>query len=237
MEDDLTCEFVGNNNIKSFISCFEVIKVDETIKYKCLVDGCGCTITQKSNAIRHLRIQHKNISDAIEKNKTSTAEVQKKMEEIELRVKVDVPMIWDSCVNLVVKNALPVCIVDAPEFQALLKPYVIALHKKGITLTINAKTIKKHIEERAVNVHDAIIGKLRDKPVSLMVDIGSRYGRSIMGVNVAYFEDAAVKICTLDMQVLRMSATGENLEAAIKKVLDEHSIALQQVLAITTDNG
>lgn len=58
-----------------------------------------------------------------------------------------------------------------------------------------------------------------------------------MGVNVAYFEDAAVKICTLDMQVLRMSATGENLEAAIKKVLDEHSIALQQVLAITTDNG
>lgn len=70
-----------------------------------------------------------------------------------------------------------------------------------------------------------------------MLDIASRYNRSVLGVNISYFHDGKIRIRTIGMHVLRFSHTAKNLKELIIKNLEEFSICLDQVIAVTTDNG
>lgn len=70
-----------------------------------------------------------------------------------------------------------------------------------------------------------------------MVDIASRYCRSVLGVNVAYFDSGQSKVRTIGMHVIRCSQTAANIVKMIKKDLSDYCIQLNQLVAITTDNG
>lgn len=70
-----------------------------------------------------------------------------------------------------------------------------------------------------------------------MVDIASRYNRSVFGINVAFMKNHDIVTRTIGMHALHMAHTGKNLRDMIVQNLDSFKIPLENVLSVTSDNG
>lgn len=160
-----------------------------------------------------------------------------KSEVFEIRVKVNPKEIFNACVELITINSMPMSIVESPAFKRVLKPYVTALELKGIKLIINRRNILKHIQKKADQLKEIIMLEVKNKYLCLMIDIGSRYNRSIFGINVAYMQNSKVRIYTIGMHPLQKCHNAENLRDVIKDKLNEYNISLNQIFSITSDNG
>lgn len=233
----ITIDDVIANNFQFAIQCFlsETKEIGKT-NLICLIDDCEQKYYSASAAIRHVRLKHDIVYKTIQQNKENKNEsLHNKFYEI--RVKVNPQAIWNACVDLVTINALPLSVVEYPAFKTILKPYINSFERKGIDLIVNRQNIKTKIEERAQSIKNRIICECKNKMICLMLDIASRYNRSILGVNITYFYDGKIRIRTIGMHVLRFSHTAENLKELIIKNLQEFNIRLEQIIAVTTDNG
>lgn len=92
-------EYIVNNKISSYLTCCEEIRDEANgVLYAGSIDNCGKKYNLKSNAIRHIHLIHKNEFDAIRKNKaTQQDRNDNTLENIELRVRVNVEDIWNAC--------------------------------------------------------------------------------------------------------------------------------------------
>lgn len=234
----LTIELVEERIIRNYIDCFDSEQQENSNKHKysCKIQGCELSYEDKSCAIRHIRVIHVDIFEAIKRIK-SQKEYTQADNVIELQVIVSVQQIMDACVDLVTTNAFPLRCVDYPAFQVLLNPYRIALGRKGIRLNINRRTLAALIDQRANQIKTKITEEVKHNMVSIMVDIASRYNRSILGVNIAYNINGAVVHRTIGMHALHAAHTGILIRDIIIKNLEEYGLALPNYFAITTDNG
>lgn len=234
----LSIEDIIINNIKTYIECFEEKKNnDGKLVFSCCIDGCGKPYTEKSSAIRHLNKHHKEVYDYIKSVKLAPAEKTKSTFSFEIRVKVNPNDIMDACAELITVHGLPLSVVEYPAFKRLLHPYVVALQMKGVDLSINKNTIKKHIANRTNEVKKIISSETKNKMVSLMIDIASRYNRSVLGVTIAYMHGGEICVRTISMHVLKASHTGAHIRDLLKNILADYGIRLAQIVSITTDNG
>lgn len=236
---DSIVEEILVSDCKKYINCFRTeIGADGREKYVCKSNGCDKEYSDKSGAIRHLKKHHVETYNAVKHNKNSDPrEDSTSKPEIEIRVKVRTDDILDACVDLVTVNALPLSIVESSAFRRILKPYVTALKLKGINLVINRENIKDSIERRAQKIKKSIRLETKHKLLSLMLDIASRYNRSILGINIGFMKDGKICIRSSGMIVLNFSHTAAYIAELIKKNLAEYEIGLNQIISITTDNG
>lgn len=236
---DLSHDDVIAKNIKSYVECFEYTEQnDGKFNYVCRIDGCCKKYSQKSSSIRHLKNHHREVYHSIKCEKQEDNVDQKTPSySFEIRVKVNPNDILDACAELITANGLPLCAVEYPAFKKLLSPYVMALRMKGVDLSINQRSIKKHIEKRTNEVKNIIRNETRNKMISLMLDIASRYNRSVLGINIAYMFGGQICVRTIGMHVLKSSHTGSYISDLIKQILPDFQICLGQIVSITTDNG
>lgn len=226
------------NKCKRVIQCFKSTETEDgKIVFACQIDDCEHKYPAKSSAIRHVRINHNDFFIEIQKNKNEKQN-DYSSKEFEIRVKVNPDDIWNACVDLVTINGLPLSVVEYPAFKKILEPYVISLKRHGVDLIINRHNIKEKVEKRAKAVKEVIVSEARNKLVCVMIDIASRYNRSVLGVNIAYFHDGKIRIRTIGMHTLRFSQTARNLKELFKRNLMDFSIKIEeQVISMTTDNG
>lgn len=229
-----------NDTMKSFINCFirSVSDKNNKLVYKCLIVECNASYEEKTSAIRHIRVKHSAIYHAIQNNKNK-AHVEQKNDNktFQIRVKINLPDIWNACADLIIFNALPICFVDYPAFKKIIYPYTIALKSQGIDLTINQKNIKDLINKRAMETRKVITSEVKSKVICLMIDIATRFNRSLLGISITFNSNGKTCIRTLGMHVLRVSHTGSNIVEIIKTILSDFEISLNQVLSVTSDNG
>lgn len=226
--------YVKENSISEYLGCFnKVVETNGDTKYQCLAEKCCSVLSEKSSAIRHLKLQHKKIYNAIKNLKDSKG--SEKAEELELRVKVKLKDIWDGCLELVTRKGLPLSFVDSDGFKKIIKPYSIALKNQGINFVINSSNLQKYISENAEKVKHLIAKETKKKLISLMIDIASRHNRSVLGI--AFFLDGQLVIRTIGMHALHASHTAKYVASIIKKKLAEYDIALNQIISITSDNA
>lgn len=237
---DLTASNILENGVKSNLDCFEQ-KLDENqqLVCRCNIKDCGREYNSKTAAIRHIRLNHRDVHDKIKENKTPHALLQQDLMDssIEIRVKVVPSEIIEACVEMITVNALPLCAVEFPAFRKILNPYIVALNLKGINLVINKETIKDHINQAAAKIMETIRLEVRNKLVCLMIDIASRYNRSVLGTNIAYMSEGEICIRTIGMQTLKFSTTSKCIVENIKERLNQCGIDLEQIEAVTSDNG
>lgn len=227
-----------DQNCLLVIDCFDLKLIgDEKKKYFCKIKDCNKSYSDKSCAIRHIRVNHKEFHNCVENNKKALKPQNYDLNKIEIRCKVDPNEIWNACIDLITVNALPLCFVEYPAFKRVIKPYVDSLDRQGIKLTINRKIMKEKIEKRAKKMKEIITSEVRGKAVCLMLDIASRFNRSILGINISYLVNNIIVVRTIGMHVLRFTQTAKNIANIIKKILSEFQIFLNQVLSVTTDNG
>lgn len=233
----ITIEEVIALRFKKVIQCFNEVIENGKTSYVCQVNNCSNTYQSASASIRHVRIHHKEFHNTIQQNNLDTSIDTDLNKMMEIRVKVNPVEIWNACIDLVTVNALPLSFVEFPAFKTILQPYIISLRRQGVELVITRKNIKQKIEERAQSIKNIISSEVKNKMCSVMIDIASRYNRSILGVSISYFFNRKVRIRTIAMHVLKSAHTAEQIKDMIIKNLREYNIRLEQVLAVTSDNG
>lgn len=226
-----------HHNQHNLIDTFEQHLIEGVIRYVCSVGDCTANYNDRSNAIRHLRQNHSEKYKEIKAGQKKTTNQISFDKCIEIRVRVDPSEILKSCISLITVRALPISAVEYPEFKTILRPYKESLALKGIKLAINTEIMKKHIESCAEKITEMIADEMKEKLVCLLVDIASRYNRSIMGVNAAYMVDGNLTVRTIGMHVLHCSHTSTNLIEFIKKDLIKFNLTMDQIISLTTDNG
>lgn len=97
--------------------------------------------------------------------------------------------------------------------------------------------IKEHLNVMAVKVRDKIRDEVSGQKLCVMADIGSKNNRSIFGISIQYIIDGELHIRSVSMIELLKSHTGNHLAQVMIQCLSGFGIGLDQVIAITTDNG
>lgn len=226
----ITVETIKSEKILQYVKCFEIT---EDRRHKCLVDECNSIVSSSSAAVRHLKTQHKNIVNSI--NNLKKEPTQDDLTEV--KFKASPIMVWNAIMQIIVFGAIPFTILKSKGFRYLLNPFIAAFRSAGLQYSVNRTNTQSKIEEKTEQVKQIIKREVDGKMVCLLLDIASRYNRSIFGINIAYFHNGKVRVRTIGMHSLKISQTARNLYDIVKNKLNEFGIAIEQIFAVTTDNG
>lgn len=97
--------------------------------------------------------------------------------------------------------------------------------------------VLEHIEYLSSAIINAIKLEIKDRLLSLMVDIGMRNRRDILGVSVQYMRDSKIYIRSLGMILMTESHTALNINNKILACLKIFDIKPCQIVSITSDNA
>ncbi|XP_017085560.1 uncharacterized protein LOC108117563 [Drosophila eugracilis] len=139
----------------------------------------------------------------------------------------------EACVQFVTDEKLPFKMFDSAPFKTLTEQIF-----KGLEMTpVTARNVMQHVSEKYEREKALLISRLKNKVVSLKIDIASRHSKGILGLNVQYYHNKAIEIKTLGVIELHQKHTGLNLSSEIENILADFSISKQQIYTITSDNG
>lgn len=237
MSSRLSEKSIRDEKISKYISCFsELHSESNKLEFHCRIENCSTKYYDKSGAIRHLKTRHKPIYGLVSDNKKIQTSGSSDCI-LERRVAVNVGDIWNGCVEMITQNALPFTFVQTSGFQKIIRPYVIALARNGIDLNITTREIKKCIEKRTKQIKELIRAEVAKKTVCLMIDIATKYNRSLLGINISYHLNDQLRVRTIGMHTMHLSHTAVHIVEIIQEHLKEYNIEAEQVIAVTTDNG
>lgn len=139
-----------------------------------------------------------------------------------------------SCVEI---NGRPLIALEDSGYQNSIEFQLKYLAKHGCKLTINAKTVKPHIEEMANEIRKKIKIALNGKVISVMADIATKNHRGILSINAQYYSAGRINLITLGMLEMNIRHTAENIKDMIVELLNEYEISIDQVYSFTADNA
>lgn len=221
---------------------FEKITVDSKPVWKCLVPKCEKIYKSDVFSVRrrHLQDSHLAVLTSIEKKVNEQFDVEPEHssdDENAIRIKMSRKRVVDACVEMVTKNGMPFAAMNSSGFIKLLNPILDGLSSKGQPVTINRNNIKTFVQNRADDTVERIKKELKGRQISLMMDMATRHNRSVLGITTQYLLNDDIVVRTLAMDHIKTSHSGEELKKRLLAVLEKYGIQIQQVYAITTDNG
>lgn len=227
-----------NTNGINFQNCFVYDKVNNITK--CIVDdNCGKLYTNyyTSSLWRHLKKGHRSIYNILMTSKPKRKKVTHRKFNGFLQTRLDL-------VELIAIYKRPFRIVkDAPMKRILLRAAAAEENynqfepNNSATFPLTVDRVVKDLSTATCQIELAIKKELRGKLISIMIDIASKYGRSVLGVSVQFIKDDKIVLRTLRMFQLNDTHTGDRLASILKSIFDDYDININQVYTITTDNG
>lgn len=216
----ITTQNIQDEKIRNYTDCFKAVGK----KLQCEADGCSVILSDKSTAIRHFKHLHPELAQAVDKIKSQNRENEFKS--VDIRVQMQPSDLWNAIIRLIIFNALPFSIVKSQGFRYLINPFIIGFKRAGLNCTVNIPHVRSQITDKANQIKDAITNEVKGKFVCLLLDI-----------NIAFWCNGKIRIRTIGMQTIKVSQTSRNLFDIIKGVLAKFEINLEQIFAVTTDNG
>lgn len=138
------------------------------------------------------------------------------------------------CTQLIVESGRPLICVEDPGFRTIIDPILRALPVK---LTVSRHTVKDWIKQEALALKEEIRKELKGRYFSIKLDLATRLGRSVFGVNLQFIINGKIHIRTISMQECFDSHTSQNLLLWLERILEAYQIDVSQVYRITGDNG
>jgi hypothetical protein len=214
-------------------------KADKALQYFTPVHNCAnkshkCNLCEKfllakktSNLVPHLKFCHKQIYDIISTPQNDEKYYLKK------RLKF-----IQNCAEIVAINGRPFTYLNDSGFLKFIENDLNELIEAGYGVDLRDKVeIKMYISELAEKIKNKIKSEVSSRYVSVMVDIGSKNGRSLMGISVQYLLNGSVSVRCLGTIELKTSHTAVYIKEVISNCLSTYDISIDQVFSITTDNG
>lgn len=218
-----------------YMKFFEPIKSEceyaKSNQFKCLVLGCSKILCGKRipNLCAHLKNKH---FELYETNVKSAADP--KVLALE-RLKL-----IQNCAEIITVNGRVFAALNDSGFKKIISDKLNFLHENGYGCGLYAPdytAVKEYIPFVVDQIQEKIKLEVKNKFVSLMIDSATKNNRSIVGLNVQFLIDDTITIRSIGMIHMNESQSGINLFAAVMKRLDLFGIKLNQLLAITSDNG
>lgn len=144
------------------------------------------------------------------------------------------------CVEIVGVNGRAFKTLLDSGFQAIIQSKLSQLQASGHGLSLTDSTlhdVKKQLQNTAKKIREKISAEVKSIPLSLLIDIVTKHGRSILGISVQYSVKGCLKVRSIGMIELRKSHTAKYLAELIIARLKDFDIQLSQIFTITTDNG
>lgn len=215
------------NISKKSIEYFESPCTDEAGKkwYECKHCHRNVNGTKTSNLASHLRT-HTRIFDEISVDIPTIEYKRKKLLLL--------------CIQHVTVDGRPFSTLCDSAIRGFNEDLLAGLKKVGRELNMHDPhliEVKDGIKNVAIKVRQKISCEVKNRCISLLVDIVTKRGRSIFGVSIQYMFAGEVKTRSIGMIELHESHTGVYLAQVILSRLNELSIDLKQIISITTDNG
>lgn len=144
------------------------------------------------------------------------------------------------CVEMVAVNGRSFSHLYDSALHSMLRDKLSELESAGRKVYLkdpHLTEVKDCLRKMSEKVREKISVETKDRPLSLMVDIVSKRGRSILGFSLQYILNGNHKVRSIGMIHLEAAHTAIYLAELIVKRLNEFGIQLHQTLTITTDNG
>lgn len=215
--------------------------VEAENKMHCSIDNCaeilsGVIIT---NLRRHIKRKHNSVFLTLEPPKT-----YKRIDKPWKNSSGLIKSLRMSCVELLTINGRPFLhIMDSGLRKILRIVSELASDNENIgeidLSVINSVTVLEDIAKTSEIIVDIISDEVKNKMISLMVDLVSKRGRSILGMNIQFInaDTNEITIRCIGMVRLNRSHTGRYLSDLVTQKLMVYNIKTEQIYSMTTDNG
>lgn len=186
---------------------------------------CGTELSsiRPYNLKRHVKTVHPDFKDTIIEND---------------RIDISENDILNILAEIFTVNGRPFIMFKDSGFRKMYKMLIDQIErnsKRKIHVDINK--IKDHIDTTAKSMKEELKKEVKNKPISLMMDIATKNKRAILGINIQYIADKRIVLRTLSMIRLKESHTGAHLAQVVIGILKEFEISLDQLFSVTTDNA
>ncbi|CAG9808617.1 unnamed protein product [Chironomus riparius] len=106
-------------------------------------------------------------------------------------------------------------------------------------ISVNPQSIQNFVEDSAKQVKVLLKDELKYKMIGLKLDIATRMGRSVLGVNAQFYshEYEKITIRSLGMIELKNRHTASNISIILSELLRSFDIDQRSICSITCDNG
>lgn len=181
----------GNKKKKFCYKKFATYDV-ETKKFTCLAENCRKVLSAacSSNLKRHYKLVHDIVIDGVEMRPNG---ITKKQSLTTLHTILDKSEFVKCSIGLVSKKNLPFRFFDDNDFfKKILKPYEDKFETK-----LNSKNISNILGDSSQQIKRDIAKIIKNKMISLKIDVASRQDKHILGVNIQYILDFKVVINTI----------------------------------------
>ena len=154
-----------------------------------------------------------------------------------VRVKIETHLLGTAWLEMVTVNGRPFKIIEDSGFRKLLNPISQALSDSGNKICINAENIRKEAVMLASKIKKEIKEDIREKFISLKIDIATRMNRAILGINIQLIKNGKLTLWTIAMKELTHRHTAEDIKNTVAEILEQYEISVSQIYTVTTDNG
>lgn len=196
--------------------------------YKCVVCNPNKRVSgkKKFNLVSHLRSCH---PDKFEISSETS----------ELDIKKERLRIIQSLSEIVTVNGRPFnCLSDSGLLRLIRKDLDgLENARHGIVTNKNWLEVKEYVKHIASEIQKEIGADVQNKIISVLLDIGSRNGKSILGVAIQFMKDDVIGNKTIGMIPLSKSHTVSYIIDELKECLKTYSIDINQIIAFVSDNA
>lgn len=124
-------------------------------------------------------------------------------------------------------------------FQRLIKSDLELLSDGGMPINFshNFQELKEFIADIALNIENQIMKDLKNRHIAIMMDIGSKNNKSLLGISSQCIIDGEVVIHSLGVIPLDSSHTASFIQQKLLECLDGFGIQSDLLISLTTDNA
>lgn len=218
----------GNKALPFFDGPVTRIENDVTNSYyKCTLCTKELNGNNMNNLASHLYNKHEDI-------------YKKNIGPIEDSIPVKRLKLLQNCVSIVALGGRPFASLYDYGFQQIIHEQLTQFANAGIPLDLNQTrqiAVHEHLKECAQQIRESIKKSIKGQALSIQLDIATRLGRSVFGVNVQYISHKQLNIHNIGMIELEKAHTGAYLSQVYRQCLEKHGIIKQQVISLSADNG
>lgn len=201
----------------------------DNVEFKCKIcpeEKKPLNGSTRNNLLRHMKVVHKDFyKDFIGTEKNYALEQLK---------------IILQFVEIVTVNGRPFLSLLDSGFEQFYARKLLKLKAAGYPINLNGNNfelIKTKIVDIAKRIRELIREETKGKCVSMMADIGTKNTESFLGINIQHFIDDALVCRSIGMLHLKQSHRSDDLLIVINNCLDDYGINIEQLVAVTVDNG
>lgn len=141
------------------------------------------------------------------------------------------------CLQFVILDGRPFSIFHDDGFQLIVSPILREFDRISDSIPLSTLYIQDIARKVQIDVVKKIKFEMRGKLISLQLDLTNHCQRSILGINVQYYQEKQLQLRVLAMRRLNDSTSALNIANEVQIVLAEYDLDVDNIYTITTDNG